>query len=92
MVYVAITTTIPSCKALLLSVTALGLSPVQQAVVQSFLGNYANAVVCLEEAVDTCPSPPYLILLGRTLMMEHRFKVSLRLMQGVSQSSSVWQN
>ncbi|XP_026142291.1 uncharacterized protein ttc6 isoform X3 [Carassius auratus] len=54
--------------------TALGLSPVQQAVVQSFLGNYANAVVCLEEAVDTCPSPPHLILLGRTLMREHRFK------------------
>ncbi|XP_059375921.1 uncharacterized protein ttc6 isoform X2 [Carassius carassius] len=54
--------------------TALGLSPVQQAVVQSFLGNYANAIVCLEEAVDTCPSPPHLILLGRTLMREHRFK------------------
>ncbi|XP_016129583.1 uncharacterized protein ttc6, partial [Sinocyclocheilus grahami] len=54
--------------------TALGLSPVQQAVVQSFLGNYANAVICLEEAVDSCPSPPHLILLGRTLMREHRFK------------------
>ncbi|KAL1257548.1 hypothetical protein QQF64_010792, partial [Cirrhinus molitorella] len=53
--------------------TALGLSPVQQAVVQSFLGNDVNAIVCLEEAVDTCPSPPHLILLGRTLMREHRF-------------------
>ncbi|XP_043118241.1 uncharacterized protein ttc6 isoform X2 [Puntigrus tetrazona] len=54
--------------------TALGLSPVQQAVVQSFLGNYANAVICLEEAADKWPSPPHLILLGRTLMKEHRFK------------------
>ncbi|XP_050989231.1 uncharacterized protein ttc6 [Labeo rohita] len=53
--------------------TALGLSPVQQAVVQSFLGNDANAIVCLEEAVDTCPSPAHLILLGKTLMREHRF-------------------
>ncbi|RXN19260.1 tetratricopeptide repeat 6 [Labeo rohita] len=56
--------------------TALGLSPVQQAVVQSFLGNDANAIVCLEEAVDTCPSPAHLILLGKTLMREHRFTES----------------
>ncbi|XP_067312035.1 uncharacterized protein ttc6 [Pseudorasbora parva] len=53
--------------------TALGLSPVQQAAIQLFLGNDANAIVCLEEAVDTCPSPPHLILLGRTLIREHRF-------------------
>ncbi|KAK9959642.1 hypothetical protein ABG768_009752 [Culter alburnus] len=53
--------------------TALGLSPVQQAAIQSFLGNDANAIVCLEEAVDTCPSLPHLILLGRMLMREHRF-------------------
>ncbi|XP_073784282.1 tetratricopeptide repeat protein 6 isoform X4 [Danio rerio] len=53
--------------------TALGLSAVQQAVIQSFLGNDANAIVCLEQAVDTQPSPPHLILLGRTLMKEHRF-------------------
>ncbi|XP_048046910.1 uncharacterized protein ttc6 isoform X2 [Megalobrama amblycephala] len=53
--------------------TALVLSPVQQAAIQSFLGNDANAIVCLEEAVDTCPSLPHLILLGRMLMREYRF-------------------
>ncbi|XP_051724987.1 uncharacterized protein ttc6 isoform X2 [Ctenopharyngodon idella] len=53
--------------------TALGLSLVQQAAIHSFLGNDASATVCLKEVVDTCPSLPHLILLGRTLMREHRF-------------------
>nr|XP_055028766.1 uncharacterized protein ttc6 isoform X2 [Misgurnus anguillicaudatus] len=53
--------------------TALGLSPMQQAIIQSFLGNEAKAIACLEEAVNRCPSLPTLILLGKTLMREHRF-------------------
>ncbi|XP_057199090.1 uncharacterized protein ttc6 [Triplophysa rosa] len=53
--------------------TALGLSAVQQAIAQSFLGNEAEAIACLQDAVDTRPSLPALVLLGKTLMREHRF-------------------
>ncbi|TRY89680.1 hypothetical protein DNTS_010125, partial [Danionella cerebrum] len=56
--------------------SVLGLSLVQQAVIHSFLGNDANAIVCLEQAIDTQPSPLTLILLGQTLMREHRYTES----------------
>ncbi|TRY92192.1 hypothetical protein DNTS_008470 [Danionella cerebrum] len=60
------------------SIAVLGLSLVQQAVIHSFLGNDANAIVCLEQAIDTQPSPLTLILLGQTLMREHRYTEAVK--------------
>ncbi|XP_064783069.1 uncharacterized protein ttc6 [Oncorhynchus masou masou] len=52
---------------------ALGSSPIQQAAVQSFLGNDAKAIACLEAASNNRPSPPILILLGKTQMKARKF-------------------
>ncbi|XP_012992794.3 uncharacterized protein ttc6 [Esox lucius] len=52
---------------------ALGSSPIQQAVVQSFLGNEDKAITCLEAAANSQPSLPILILLGKTQMKARRF-------------------
>ncbi|XP_035388505.1 uncharacterized protein ttc6 [Electrophorus electricus] len=52
---------------------ALGLSLVQQAVVQSFLRNDAKAMECLQVAARTHHSPSIFILLGKTQMKAHRF-------------------
>eukprot|EP00063_Salmo_salar_P075225 XP_014050060.1 PREDICTED: tetratricopeptide repeat protein 6 isoform X1 [Salmo salar] len=52
---------------------ALGSSPIQQAAVQSFLGNDAKAIACLEAATNNQPSPPILILLGKTQMKARKF-------------------
>ncbi|CAB1331169.1 unnamed protein product, partial [Coregonus sp. 'balchen'] len=52
---------------------ALGSSPIQQAAVQSFLGNDAKAIACLEAATNNRPSPPILILLGKTQMKARKF-------------------
>ncbi|KAK6304656.1 hypothetical protein J4Q44_G00252420 [Coregonus suidteri] len=52
---------------------ALGSFPIQQAAVQSFLGNDAKAIACLEAATNNRPSPPILILLGKTQMKASKF-------------------
>ncbi|KAJ8391421.1 hypothetical protein AAFF_G00090510 [Aldrovandia affinis] len=52
---------------------ALGSSPVQQAAVQSFLGNKTKAIICLVAANNACPSLPFLLLLGKTQMKAHEF-------------------
>ncbi|XP_041710163.1 uncharacterized protein LOC121544312 isoform X2 [Coregonus clupeaformis] len=52
---------------------ALGSCPIQQAAVQSFLGNDAKAIACLEAATNNRPSPPILILLGKTQMKASKF-------------------
>ncbi|XP_031684552.1 uncharacterized protein ttc6 isoform X3 [Oncorhynchus kisutch] len=52
---------------------ALGSSPIQQAAVQSFLGNDAKAIACLEAASNNRSSPPILILLGKTQMKARKF-------------------
>ncbi|KAI1895618.1 hypothetical protein AGOR_G00108090 [Albula goreensis] len=53
--------------------TALGSSPIQQAAVQSFLGNKMKAITCLVKAIDVCPSLPLLLLLGKTQMKAQMF-------------------
>ncbi|KAJ8353541.1 hypothetical protein SKAU_G00211080 [Synaphobranchus kaupii] len=52
---------------------ALGSSPIQQAAVQSFLGNRKKAIACLVAANDICPSLPFLLLLGKTQMKAQKF-------------------
>ncbi|XP_061072795.1 tetratricopeptide repeat protein 6 isoform X1 [Conger conger] len=52
---------------------ALGSSLIQQAAVQSFLGNKMKAITCLVAANDTCPSLLYLLLLGKTQMKAQKF-------------------
>ncbi|XP_064192367.1 uncharacterized protein ttc6 isoform X1 [Anguilla rostrata] len=52
---------------------ALGSSPIQQAAVQSFLGNKMKAITCLVAANDACPALPYLLLLGKTQMKAQKF-------------------
>ncbi|XP_072545496.1 uncharacterized protein ttc6 isoform X2 [Salminus brasiliensis] len=62
--------------------TALGLSLGQQAAVQSFLRNDAKAIACLVSAANSRPSPPILILLGKTQMKEavESFKKAMSLL------------
>ncbi|XP_066550487.1 uncharacterized protein ttc6 [Amia ocellicauda] len=52
---------------------ALGSSPIQQAAVQSFLGNNARAIACLSSATRTRPSPSAFILLGKTQMKARKY-------------------
>ncbi|KAL0968964.1 hypothetical protein UPYG_G00220560 [Umbra pygmaea] len=52
---------------------ALGISSIQQAAVQSFLGNVDQAIACLETATISQPSHHILILLGKTQMKAGRF-------------------
>ncbi|MGH0182080.1 UNVERIFIED_CONTAM: hypothetical protein FKN15_017838 [Acipenser sinensis] len=56
---------------------ALGSSPIQQAAVQSFLGNNTKAIDCLVSAIKTCPTLPVIILLGKTQMKAKKYKVYL---------------
>ncbi|XP_062863091.1 uncharacterized protein ttc6 isoform X2 [Trichomycterus rosablanca] len=52
---------------------ALGLSLVQQAACQSFLGNNAKATACLVAAASTRPSSRIFIMLGKIQIKEERF-------------------
>lgn len=55
---------------------ALGSSPLQQAAVQSFLGNNDKAITCLTHATGE-NRLPVIILLGKTQMRAGMYPVSL---------------
>ncbi|XP_058847628.1 uncharacterized protein LOC117963899 [Acipenser ruthenus] len=57
---------------------ALGSSPIQQAAVQSFLGNNTKAIDCLVSAIKTCSTPPVIILLGKTQMKAKKYKEAVK--------------
>ncbi|XP_030643573.1 uncharacterized protein ttc6 [Chanos chanos] len=52
---------------------ALGSCPIQQAAVQSFLGNDSKAISCLMAVASSRPSPSILTLLGRMQMKACKF-------------------
>jgi len=56
----------------------LGASATQQAVVQSFLKNFDQAIEVLERATRVKPIPPMFILLGKTNMKAKRFEDAIR--------------
>ncbi|XP_053330275.1 uncharacterized protein LOC128504265 [Spea bombifrons] len=51
-----------------------GLSPVQQALVQSFLRQHSSAIKCLVSAVKDKPDPVLMTLLGKTEMKAKKYK------------------
>lgn len=56
----------------------LGASATQQAVVQSFLKNYDQAIEVLERATRSKPVAPLFVLLGKTNMKAKRFEDAIR--------------
>ncbi|CAL1530862.1 unnamed protein product [Lymnaea stagnalis] len=54
--------------------SSLGVSPTQQAVVQSFLKNYDKAVEALQQATRVKPTAPTYMLLGKTHMKAKQFQ------------------